>query len=149
MRIPNSYPTLKAVKVSLCNVHNKFPIEQINHDYVDITGCVSWLNHVWFSDTRWVISLGGRVDIFITHLIIIIKSTFPSVVIFFRGCVPGVTVLSCVVGFMYIPGKIRYDPMVAFVYLHCTLPHYNHYADLSEGIVILKCLSNTFCRVRV
>ena len=32
---------------------------------------------------------------------------------------------------------------------HNTLPHYHHYADLSEGIERLKCLLGTFCRVCV
>ena len=31
------------------------------------------------------------------------------------------------------------------VCLHITLPHYHHYADLSESIELLKCLSGTFC----
>ena len=30
-------------------------------------------------------------------------------------------------------------------YLHITLPHYCHYADLSKGIELLKCLSDTVC----
>ena len=40
---------------------------------------------------------------------------------------------------------IHYDSMVVFVCLHITLPHYHHYADLSEGNELLKCLSGTFC----
>ena len=28
-----------------------------------------------------------------------------------------------------------------FICLHTKLPHYNHYADISEGIELLKCLS--------
>ena len=48
--------------------------------------------------------------IFITHLIIIIKSevsTFPIVVIFFRGCVSEMVVLSySVIYYIYIPGKL-------------------------------------------
>ena len=35
------------------------------------------------------------------------------------------------------------------VCLHITLPHYHHYADVSEGIELLKCLSGTFCPVCV
>ena len=35
--------------------------------------------------------------------------------------------------------------MVVFVCLHTTLPNYHHYADLSEGIELLKCLPGTFC----
>ena len=37
------------------------------------------------------------------------------------------------------------DPMVIFICLHITLPHYHRYADLSESIELLKCLSGTFC----
>ena len=53
-------------------------------------------------------SLGDWKNIFITHLIIIIKSevsTFPIVVIFFRGCVSEMVVLSySVIYYIYIPG---------------------------------------------
>ena len=52
-------------------------------------------------------SLGDWKDIFITHLIIIIKSevsTVPIVVIFFRGCVSEMVVLSySVIYYIYIP----------------------------------------------
>ena len=52
-------------------------------------------------------SLGDWKNVFITHLIIIIKSevsTFPIVVIFFRGCVSEMVVLSCsVIYYIYIP----------------------------------------------
>ena len=41
--------------------------------------------------------------------------------------------------------KIHYDLMVVLVYLHITLPHYHHYANLSESIEFVKCLSGTFC----
>ena len=55
-------------------------------------------------------SLGDWKNIFITHLIIIIKSevsTFPIVVIFFRGCVSEMVVLSySVIYCIYIPGKL-------------------------------------------
>ena len=30
--------------------------------------------------------------------------------------------------------------LVVYGYLHITLPHYHHYADLSEGIELLKCV---------
>ena len=70
---------------------------------------------------------------------------------------------SYAVGFTYIPGRlglcllllcslmmcannrVHYSPMVVFVCLHITLPHYRHYADLSEGVELLKCFSSTFC----
>ena len=41
--------------------------------------------------------------------------------------------------------KVHYYPMVVFVCLHITLPHYHHHADLSESIEFIKCLSGTFC----
>ena len=43
------------------------------------------------------------------NIIIIIKSeisNFPIVAIFFRGCVPEVTVPSCAVGFIYVSRKL-------------------------------------------
>ena len=45
--------------------------------------------------------------------------------------------------------RIHYGPMVVFVCLHFALPHCNNYADVSEGIGLLKYLSGTFCRVCV
>ena len=55
-------------------------------------------------------SLGDWKYISITHLIIIIKSevsTFPIVVICFRGCVSEMVVLSySVIYYIYIPGKL-------------------------------------------
>ena len=106
--------------------------------------------------------------IFLTHLIIIIKSEvspFPIVVIFSHGCVPEVVIASYAVGFIHILGKlglvsfyycavlwcvqiteyIDFDMMVIFICLHITLPHYDHYADQSQLIELLKCLSGTFC----
>ena len=57
-----------------------------------------------------VMSLGDWKNIFITHLIIIIKSevsTFPIVVIFFRGCVSEIVELSySVIYYIYIPGTL-------------------------------------------
>ena len=62
------------------------------------------------------------------------------------------------VGFIYILGKlvlcflslcslvictnnrVRYGPMVVVISLHITLPHYHHYADVSESIELLKYL---------
>ena len=55
-------------------------------------------------------NLGNWKIIFITHLIIIIKSevtTFPIVVTFFRGCVSEMVVLSySVIYYIYIPGTL-------------------------------------------
>ena len=42
-------------------------------------------------------------------------------------------------------GGVYYDLMVKFICLHFKLPQYHHYADLSEGIELLKSLSGTFC----
>ena len=39
---------------------------------------------------------------------------------------------------------VHCDLMVVLVCLHFTLPHYHHYADVSEGIEFLKCSSDTF-----
>ena len=64
-------------------------------------------------------SLGDWEYIFLTQLIIIIKSevsTLPIIVIFFRGCVSEVVVPSYVVGFIYIPKS-----WVVFLSLLCRL----------------------------
>ena len=84
--------------------------------------------------------------------------------VFFCGCVSDAVVPSCAVGFTYISreswylcllllcsfmicanNREHYGPMVVSGCLHITLPHYRHYADLSEGTKLLKCLSDTFC----
>ena len=41
--------------------------------------------------------------------------------------------------------RLHYALVVVFVCLHFTLPHYHHYADVSEGIELLKYLSGVFC----
>ena len=67
----------------------------------------------------------------------------------FHGCVPQVVVPSYAVGFMHIPGswvifltvqsfRVHYGPMVVFVSLHITLPHFHHYADISERIELVN-----------
>ena len=80
-------------------------------------------------------------------------STFPIVVIFFRGCVPEVVVPSYAVSFIYIPGKLGFVPLLCSLMmcannriqycrwsycLHTTLTHYHNYADLSDGILVLN-----------
>ena len=45
--------------------------------------------------------------------------------------------------------RIHYGSTVVFDCLHFTPPHYHHYADVSEGIGLLKYLSGTLCRVCV
>ena len=43
--------------------------------------------------------------------------------------------------------RIHYGLLGVFVCLQITPSHYHHYADLSEGIGLLKCLSGICCRV--
>ena len=50
---------------------------------------------------------------------------------------------------MYSSNRVHCHPMGVFVCFHNTLLHYHHYADISEGIGLLKCLSGTFRRVWV
>ena len=47
--------------------------------------------------------------------------------------------------------QVHYGPMVIFVCLHITQPHYYHYADVStcRSIELLKCLFGLFCHVCV
>ena len=78
---------------------------------------------------NWPISvLGDCKDISIAHVIIIIKSevsTFPIVVIFFRGCVPGMFVTSYSVTYcIYFPGK----PGICFRY-YCAVYDERKYSD--------------------
>ena len=78
---------------------------------------------------NWSISvLGGWKDISIAHVIIIIKSqvsTFPIVIIFFRGCVPEMFVTSYSVTYcIYVPGK----PGICFHY-YCAVYDNCKYSD--------------------
>ena len=43
--------------------------------------------------------------------------------------------------------RIRFFFKIAFVCLSITPSHYHHWADLSEDIELIKCLSAIFCRV--
>ena len=45
--------------------------------------------------------------------------------------------------------RIHYGLQVVFVCLQITPSHYHHYADSSEGIELIKCLSGICCRVFV
>ena len=81
----------------------------------------------------------------------------------FRGSVPEVecTIICC--RFHIYSGKagfrflllmcslwcVHYGPMVIFVCLYITLPHWHHYTDVSGCIELLERLSGTFCRVCV
>ena len=62
----------------------------------------------------------------------------------FRGCVSDVAVPPYAAN-----NRLHYGLVVVYGYLHATLPHYYHYAELSEGIELLKYLSDIFCRVCV
>ena len=78
---------------------------------------------------NWPISvLGDWKDISIAHVIIIIKSevsTFPIVIIFFRGCVPEMFVTSYSVTYcIYVPGK----PGICFHY-YCAVYDECKYSD--------------------
>ena len=50
----------------------------------------------------------------------------------------------------YANNRVHYNPMVVFVCLHFTLPHYHHYTDVPEGtellntcrILSVECVSN-------
>ena len=43
--------------------------------------------------------------------------------------------------------RIRFVLKIVFVSLYITPSHYHHCANLSEGIELIKCLSDIFCRV--
>ena len=103
-------------------------------------------------------SFWDREDIFITHRVInkLEVTLFLIAVIFFRGCVPGwlhhhmlsVSLISRESCFSFIlllrsllvgtNNRIHYGPMVVFVCLHFTRPHYRHYADVCDCIELLK-----------
>ena len=83
----------------------------------------------------------------------------------FRGCVPEMFVASCSVTYrIYVPGKpgicfhyycAVYDDckysdtfwQIVLVFLWSTSSHYHPCANLYEGIEVIKCLSDIFCRV--
>ena len=41
--------------------------------------------------------------------------------------------------------RVHYGLIVVYCYLDITIPHYHQYADLSECIELMKCLSDIFC----
>ena len=102
-------------------------------------------------------SLGYREDIFITCLIMIIKlEAQPLIVIFFRGHVPEVVpyisweswvlclVLPCI-RMLCANNRVHYYcPMVLFVCLHITRPHYHNHIPF-WGYWTFKMLSDTLC----
>ena len=106
---------------------------------------------------------------YIYHVIIIIKSevsTFPIVIIFFRGRVSRCLlnyilsriaytfrenwdfVLTIIMQFMMSANsRIRYGLQIVFVCLYITPSHYHHCANLSVDIELMKCLPDISCRV--
>ena len=79
-------------------------------------------------------SIGNWKDISIAQVIIIIKSevsTFPIVIIFFRGCVQFM---------MSAHIRIRFGLQIlhVLVCLYSTPSHYHHCANLSEGIELIN-----------
>ena len=103
--------------------------------------------------------IGDWKDLSTAHVIIIIKlevSTFPIVIIFFRGCVSEMFLTSYSVTYcIKIPGKpglfmvsannrIRFVLKIVFVCLYITQSHYHHCANLSEDIELVKCLSDIY-----
>ena len=60
-------------------------------------------------------------------------------------CVQSIDVQSMV----FANDRIHYGLQVVFVCLQITPSHYHHYADSSEGIELIKCLSGICCRVCV
>ena len=89
--------------------------------------------------------LGDWKDISIAHVFIIFKSevsTFPIVIIFFRGCVPEMFlhhILSLIAYTFRENREFVFIIIVQFMMYHC--------ANSSEGIEFIKCLSDIFCRV--
>ena len=114
-------------------------------------------------------SIGDWKDWSIVHVTIIIKSevsTFPIVIIFsvvvclrcllhhilsliiyaFRENREFVFII--IVQFMMSANiRIRFGLQIVLVCLYSTPSHFHHCANLSEGIELIKCLSDIFCRV--
>ena len=49
----------------------------------------------------------------------------------------------------HTPKRVHCGPMVVVVSLHITVPHYHHYAGVSDSIGLLKCLPGTVCSMCV
>ena len=95
--------------------------------------------------------LGDWKDIFIAHVIIIIKSevsTFPIVIILFRGCVPEMFVTSYSITYcIYVPGK----PGICFhhycaIYDECKYSDTFWLADRTRLFVQYTILLSSFCK---
>ena len=113
-----------------------------------------------------------KFKVYFAHVIIIIKSevsTFPIVIIFFRGRVPEMFLtpysVTCAI---YIPDKpdfvfviivqfmmsmmsansrIHFVLQIAFICLYFTPSHYHHCPKFFEDLELIKCLPDIFCRV--
>ena len=119
--------------------------------------------YIWgFMSLTGPFQLSDWKDIFIAHVIIIITSevsTLPIAILFCRGCVPGMFVISySVTCCIYIPGKpdfvfivivqfmlminvnsrMRFSLQIVFVCLYITPSHCHHRANLSEYIELIK-----------
>ena len=110
--LPLSYRVLSLASDESINLFPKF--KWINPEEY---GPVNHINGWELIMQQWKAhpSLGDPHNIFITHLIITIKSEvsiFPTVVIFFRGCVPEVFVLSYAVGSIYILEKLGFASLI-------------------------------------
>ena len=146
--------------VNACWVYSLESLSEIQ--FVLSVNLLDFLCNMW-GCMRWTgpISLDNREDMFITHLIIIKYQPF-QLLSYFSMVVCLMWLYHVCCQFHIYPEKARLcvllcnlmmcahdgmhnDSMVVFVCLHITLPHYHHYADISEGIELLKCLSSTFC----
>ena len=115
-------------------------------------------------------SLGDWKDIPLAHVIIVIKSevsVLPIVIIFsaivclicllhhilsliaytFRENRDFVFIIIVLQFMMSAYSRIRFGLQNIFVCLYITPSHYHHFANSSEDIELIKCLSDMFCRV--
>ena len=155
------WPHVNVCRVSFGGVFNMLLVLSITFFFITIYG---------FCVFNWTISVYVIEKICLAHVIIILKSevsTFPIVIIYFRGCVSEVFVTSysviyCIYTFrenrefvfiisvqfmMSANSQIRFDLKIVFVYLCITPSQYHHCASLSEDIELIKCLSDMVCRV--
>ena len=137
-------------RVSCGGVFNMLQVLSIPFIFTIIYGVCVQLAH--FSTGDWQHAS-------IAHVIIIIKSevsTFPIVIIFFRCCVPKIFVTSysvtyCIcVKYCTVNDECKYSDtfwLADRTRLYSTPSSCHHCANLSEGIGLIKCLSDIFCRV--
>ena len=126
-------------------------------------------NSIHYIENVLISVLGDWKDISIAHVISIIKSevfTFPIVIVFsvvvcLRRLLHHILsliaytsrdnrefVFIIIVQFMMSANiRIRFGLQIVLVCLYSASSHYHHCANLSEGIELIKCLSDIFCRV--